>query len=194
MRSNNRTRRLRVIAGVILAVSMIGCVSTPVPNYEAGVDNTEAILRARLHSLAVDPFDATPGVDRPLGMRGSQLQGGTSGSFAVYLHDAVVTELDTAGRYDPKSPLHLSATLVRNELDAGGAKIGTARIAAHFRLVRDGRVVFDKTLDAENRWESSFMGAIALPAAMDHYSGALQKLVAALVADPEFRAAAVPES
>lgn len=48
---------------------------------------------------------------------------------------------------------------------------------------------YPRTIRIENSWESSFMGAIAIPAAISGYSATVQKLLGELSADPEFRRA-----
>jgi hypothetical protein len=49
--------------------------------------------------------------------------------------------------------------------------------------------VFDRELTVQSSWESSFMGAVAVPAAMNQYQALYKMLVAKLVDDPEFRKA-----
>ena len=50
----------------------------------------------------------------------------------------------------------------------------------------DGVVVYDKTHNVVHEWESSFIGALAIPAAMQGYAAAVQKLTGQLFADPAF--------
>ena len=56
-------------------------------------------------------------------------------------------------------------------------------------MTRDSKRVFDKELAVDAKWESSFVGAIALPAAINQYSALYKTLVAKLFDDTEFRAA-----
>ena len=66
---------------------------------------------------------------------------------------------------------------------------GYSNVAARFVLRRGEDVVFDKEIAARAEWESSFIGALAIPAGMQGYVSAVQKLAGALFADPEFQAA-----
>jgi hypothetical protein len=50
-------------------------------------------------------------------------------------------------------------------------------------------VVYEKEIAAEASWESSFVGAIAIPAAMNQYGALYKTLVSKLVDDPDFRRA-----
>ena len=176
-----------------LAASMLlaGCVTTPAMTYQPSIDNTQLLMRDGRGKLAVDAFTASPTVDNTrLGVRLSHLTGGGSdGTFSGYLHDALQAELGTAGRLDPASPLRLSGTLTGNVLDGDGAKTGFAKVGAHFVLKRGAQTLYERDLSATHQWESSFIGAIAIPAAMQNYTTAVQKLLATLFGDPEFVAA-----
>jgi hypothetical protein len=174
-----------------MTVAMSGCISPPAPKYQAAIANTEALIKQPT-KLAVGGFTAAAGVsNRSLGMRGSQLNGGSDGTFATYLRDAMTTELQTAARYDPGSAMRVSGTLTRNELDTG-IKTGTATVGGEFALTRGNTVCFKKTFVAEHHWDSSFIGAVAIPAAIDNYSTTVQKLLGELFADPDFNAALRP--
>lgn len=171
---------------VPVVLSLAACVSMPPPSYQPGISNTELLLQKRSAKLAVDRFDAAPSVNnKRLNVRGSQLTGGSDGTFGTYLQEALITELKAAGKYDASGPLHISGTLLENRLDSA-VKRGTAEVAARFVVKRGEVVVYDKSLQAQHDWESSFIGALAIPAAMDNYAGAVQKLVGMLFSDPEF--------
>jgi hypothetical protein len=172
----------------LIAIALAGCVSPPAPKYQAAIANTELLIK---HStkLSVGDFTAAPGVsNRSLGMRGSQLNGGSDGTFSTYLHDALTTELQTAAHYDPSSDLRISGVLTRNELDTG-VKTGTAAVGGEFSLTRGSTVCFKKTLVAQHHWESSIIGAVAIPTAIDNYSTTVQKLLGELFSDSDFIAA-----
>lgn len=183
--------RLHRMFALPLAAALVACAHTPAPAYQAGVDNTMALREAPAGAIAVGDFDAAEGVDDATlrGMRGSTLSGASAdGLFSTYLQQALETELRQAGRLDPASDLTLTGTLEVNKVDATGSREGHGQVAARFVLRRDGQVVFDKRLEATHRWESSFIGAIAIPAAMTGYVATVQKLIGTLFADPEFRA------
>jgi hypothetical protein len=56
-------------------------------------------------------------------------------------------------------------------------------------VIREGREVYRKALRVEERWVSSFYGAVAIPMALNQYTGLYRKLVTRLLEDPEFVAA-----
>lgn len=185
-------RAFRFLA-IPAVLSLAACAHTPAPAYQAGVDSLVALRAAPAEArLAVGDFDAAPDVnDAKLGgMRGSSLSGASSdGLFSTYLQQALETELRQAGRLDPEAGLRLTGTLTENYMNATGSKEGIGRVSARFVLRRGDEVVFDKVLQAKHRWESSFMGAIAIPAAFSGYAATVQKLTRELFADPAFQAA-----
>jgi hypothetical protein len=155
--------------------------------YQASIDNTEVLLAHPSDKLSVGHVDAAAGVaNQHLSVRGSELTGGPDGTFSGYLRDALMIELKAAGRFDPNSTTRIDGTLTHNELDGGAVKNAKAVLAARFVVNRNGKAVYDKTLTAAHQWESSFIGAIAIPAAFQNYPAAMQKLVAQLFNDPEF--------
>lgn len=178
----------RLSLTTLLAICLLasGCVSMPAPAYQPSISNTEVLLHGK-SSLAVEAMDAANGVNnKSLSVRGSSLKGGSDGTFSTYLQEALVAELKTAGRYGPGSNTRIDGTLVKNQLDGGAIKTGTAVVGAHFVVTQSGSAVYDKTLEAQHTWDSSFIGAIAIPAAMENYAAAVQKLIGKLFGDPDF--------
>ncbi|NUS37931.1 MAG: hypothetical protein HOQ02_02770 [Lysobacter sp.] len=186
-------RPLRMLLSALALAGLAGCVHMTAPGYQPGVSNTEALLRSPGQKIAVEDFVAAPDVnDTGLSVRGSPLTAPRDGKFSTYLHDAAVRELATAGRYDAASPVRLSAILMRNDLDSGAAK-GHAVLSARFVVARDGARVYDRPVQVQHDWDSSFVGAIAIPAAVDNYVAAVQKLLGRLFDDPAFvRATGTP--
>lgn len=186
MRSDS-IRKVRLAAGLALLLGLGGCATVPAPVYQPSVRNTEALLRQKDTPLGAGTFSASPGVaNTKLSVRGNPLQaGGATGTFSGYLRNALVTELKTAGRYDDHAPLQVDGVLTGNKLEAGIGK-GHATVSAHFTVSRTGEKLYDRTLTANQEWDSSFIGAIAVPAAFQNYAGAVQKLIGELVSDPDF--------
>lgn len=179
-------RRVRLLLAACGVLALSACVTAPPPRYQPGIDNTQTLMRGGHDAIAVGAFDAAPGVkNSDLNVRGSTLTGGSDGTFSAYLREALITELKTAGRYADTAGTRISGTLTDNRLDAA-IKTGSADVAAHFVVTRGGAKVYDKTLSAHETWESSFMGAVAIPAAMRNYASAVQKLLGKLFSDPDF--------
>jgi len=170
-----------------LLLVLVGCVHTPAPTYAPGNDNLMALRAQPGAKLAVDGFEAAPKVPNTrLGLRGNSMSGGSDGTYTTYLQQALEAELRNANRLDPASGTRISGVLLANGLDAAGARTGKASVRARFVVTRDGVVAYDKPLQADHQWESSFIGMIAVPAAMENYVATIQKLIGVLLADPDF--------
>jgi hypothetical protein len=183
--------RLRGLLVGLLALAAAGCASVPAPKYAPGIHNTE-LLYGQPVKIAVGPFTAAPGVaNRSLTVRASQLTGGGDGMFSTYLRDAAITELKAAARYDADGPVLLTGVLTRNEISTGLPR-GTATLGADFVLTRGQTRCYDKTLVIQHHWDSSFVGAVAIPAAINNYPTAVQDLLGKLFSDPAFLAALAP--
>lgn len=180
-------RAIRSVAVAATLLALAACGSTPAPAYQPSIANLQA-LRVGMKPIGVDDFSAAAGVnDSRLGVRADSMTGaGGDGAFSTYLQQALETELRNAGRFDAEAGLRLSGVLIENRLDASGFSVGRASVGARFVLTRDGVVIYDKAHNVEHEWESSFMGALAIPAAMQGYAGAMQKLTGQLFADPTF--------
>lgn len=180
-------RLVQSVAVLAMMASLAACISTPAPAYQPSVANLQA-LRTSTTMIGVDDFAAAEGVsDRSFILRGSAMTGaGRDGAFSTYLQDALQAELRNAGRFGDAAALRLSGTLTTNRLNAAGVSTGDGAVGARFVLTRDGQVVYDKVLTAEHQWESSFIGAIAIPAAVQGYPATVQKLIGALFTDPAF--------
>ncbi|HET6911914.1 MAG TPA: hypothetical protein VFH71_01080 [Rhodanobacteraceae bacterium] len=176
--------RLAIVSAAAFLLG--GCISAPPPKYQPGISNTQVLIQPAREKLGVGKFNAAPGVENAhLSVRGSSLNGGSDGTFSGYLRDALITELQTAGKYDANADTQISGTLTDNRLETP-IKTGSADVAAHFVVTRSGSTVYDKTLSAHHEWESSFMGAVAIPTAMRNYATAVQKLLGQLFNDPDF--------
>lgn len=177
---------------VLLAASLVGCATVTMPPPTASASTVEQLRAANLAPSTVGNFSLAPGrnpdMDRTLGgLRGSSIQP-ASGSFSRQLKDVIVAELKAAGLYDEKSQIQIEAQLTDSQVDAA-IGTGTALLAAHFTVDRAGKRVFDKEVSVDAKWESSFVGAIALPAAINQYMSLYQALAAKLFADQDFRKA-----
>lgn len=141
-----------------------------------------------MEKLAVGEFKlapgAKPGIDRSVSSRGSTASP-KEGSFSDYLKAALTSDLKASGLYDPSAPVSIQGQLVDAQLDTG-VSTGKALISAHFQVINSGQTVFDKTLKDEHTWDSSFIGAVAIPRAFNEYQAGYTNLLDQLYKDPEF--------
>lgn len=182
----------RLLGGLCL-VALVGCASVKLDATSASPQVLERLRGSNLQPMQAGRFALAlgkpPEMDRKLGgLRGSSLTP-AKGSFAQLLKDTFIVEMTAAGLYDPAAPVTVEVDLTDSKVDAA-IGTGTGRLAARFRVQRAGQKVYDKELAVEATWESSFIGAVAIPAAMNQYQAMYKSLVLKLIDDPDFRKAA----
>jgi len=183
-----------VTIGLLVVCSLFaGCASQRIGAHQASIDNIQLLRQSSASGFAVGEFkpapDAPSPADKVVTVRGSRLTSPSSDSFASYLRDALVVDLEAAGKYDPASALTISGQLTRNTLNAAGFSKADSTLAAKFSVARGGAIVFDKRIEEQQTWDSSFIGAVAIPEAINHYTEMYTKLLHRLFSDEEFRAA-----
>lgn len=121
------------------------------------------------------------------GLRGASITP-ANGTFSQQLKDTLIVELKGAGYYDETSEFVIEGELTDSKVDAA-IKLGTARLAAHFTVDKNNARLFDKELSVDSTWESSFVGAIAVPEAINQYTALYKMLIGKLFDDEDFRKA-----
>lgn len=177
----------RIDGGLLLVVLLAGttaCASVA-PKHVLVPENINKLRDGALTPARVGEFTAAREDLERLTIRGGQYASPYQGSFAKYVEEALRQDLADARLLDPASAIEVAGVLTRNELDTGMAK-GTAQIEAQFLVRRDGGVVFDKVKAASLVWDSSFVGAIAIPKSQQNYPIVVQRLLSELYADPDF--------
>lgn len=182
----------RLFPALLLALLVTGCASVKLDATGATPTTVEKLRGANLAPARAGVFKLAAGQDAAMdtqlpGLRGLRLEPG-KGSWSQYLKDTLVVELTAAGLHDVASPIVIEGQLIDSKVDAA-ITTGTGRVAARFTVASNARVVYDKTLAVDASWESSFMGAVAVPEAINQYGALYKKLVAKLVDDPDFRRA-----
>lgn len=185
-------KRLNRLLPLLLALSAAGCANVQLSASGATPATVERLRTAQLAPAQVGAFRLAPGKDASMDLSLSGLRGNTltpaKGSWSQLLKDTLVVELTAAGLYNPNSGLVIEGQLTESKVDAA-IGTGTGRLAARFTVAKQGLVVLDKELSVDARWDSSFLGAVAIPEAMNQYGALYKTLVARLVDDPDFRRA-----
>lgn len=179
----------RIATPVVAAIFMVGCAA-PAPGYRPLVDNVE-ILKNSANPVALGKFTVKAGAPgaTSIGLRASNMVTPVGSSYADYLADALRQELVMAGKLDPKSQTEISGELLKNDIAAGGLSTNSGEIEARFVVRDQTRVRYDKTQRSEMTWDSSFVGAIAIPKAREQYPLLVQQLLGHLMSDADFQAA-----
>jgi hypothetical protein len=175
----------------LLALATSGCISRSLAQHQPSMPVQEILRAGAIPALQVAPFALAPGkppaLDKSVTIRSVVLSSPDNGSFATYLQKTLETELATAGKLDPKSQFVVQGLLTDSQMDAG-IGTGMASLGATFSLSKDGAVVFHKDLNVQAQWDSSFLGAVAIPNAINQYNALFTGLVTKLLQDDDFKA------
>lgn len=181
-------RLTRLILLAVAALYMSGCTMTTV-QYQPDFNLVNDSKDSELPAMSVGKFtEASPKVNK-VSMRGSSMVSHLNSSYGAYLKYALEEQLKQSSLWSDSANVVISGTLTKNDFDASGTNIGTADLAADFIVHRDGNQVYQKSCEIHHEWPSAFMGSIAIPNAQNNYPVAVQKLIAELLSDPEFKAA-----
>jgi len=184
------TRWLRLATALAFVSIFTGC-AVQAPPYSPAVDNAELLRKTGTPGVSVGSFSVQPGAGglSGIGLRGATMNSPVGSDYAAYLADALQRELTLAGKLDPKSRIVVTGVLLKNDIAAGSIVTNSGEIEASFVVAKDGKEVYRRTHRAEASWESSFVGAVALPRAMAQYPLLVQKLLGTLFSDAAFAAA-----
>lgn len=177
------------LAGAVIALGLMSGCAMKAPPYQPSIDNIQILQRAKVRPASLGEFtvqtEARGGA--AIKVRANTMTSPVGTNFAAYLGNALKQELEMANLVDPRANLAISGTLLGSDIDTA---VGTASgyVEARFVVKQDGQVRFDKVKRGEHQWESSFAGAVAIPAAQINYPVILQHLLASLYRDPDFQA------
>jgi hypothetical protein len=176
-----------------VVVAIQGCAITA-PPYQASIDNVEALKKSGARMVALGSFTVQPGAPggASISLRGNPMNSSVGSDYAAYLGEALKQELVLAGKLDPKSDVEIGGTLMKNDIAAAGISTNSGEIEARFVVRRAGAVRYDAVKRADASWESSFVGAIAVPKAQQQYPVLVAQLLNKLLSDAQFIAALRP--
>ncbi|MEI9989776.1 MAG: hypothetical protein WDM86_07025 [Rhizomicrobium sp.] len=179
---------------VVAAFSLgVGACAHDIGTPQTNIDTIQTLRKVDLAPMAVGSFVPGPkvstGEDRSTTIRAINEVTAPGGTFSGYLKTTFESELRAAGRFDPNATLVLSGVLTDRSLDSA-IGTGTASLAATITLSKDGKTVFEKPYRVDAKWDSSFLGAIAIPDAINNFTGLFDKLATKVLTDPELAAAA----
>jgi hypothetical protein len=181
------TRALVLSVTLVAALISTGCTMVA-PHYSPSLDNVQKLKDGNIQPTQVTPFTSEPGKGNanPISIRGSSLNSPYGGSYANYLTEALKHELTLANKISSDSQVKVSGAIRKNDISAAGASKASGDIEARFVVNRGGTVTYDQVKSIHDEWDSSFVGSVAIPRAQARYPVMVQKLLAALFADPAF--------
>jgi hypothetical protein len=177
--------RLMMLGGVILALTGCATIVAPnySPNYEA-IDQLKKISADHISVGTVQPTDPNAKVNH-ISLRAASL-GSPSGTFAKYLENALISDLTEMGFYDASSATRIDATILRNDIDISGISTGSGVMEVNIKITKSGTVSFEKSYLATTQFESSFVGAVAIPKGQSEYPNLVRVLLQQIYSDSAF--------
>jgi len=174
-----------------LSLFVAACAMAPVPVQTMSAKAVNAISDARIPAMRVGQFELSktlPGKrDRSLAVRAATIRP-EGGSFSHYLAETVKAQLAAAGRLDERSDTIVSGEIVGSDVGSAiGADSGHGLLAVEFAVHRGDTQLFKKTITVEGKWNSSFIGGVAIPAAEHGYMALYPEIVAKLFFDEDLR-------
>jgi len=167
----------------ILIIS--GCTSFA-PPYQPDFELVNKLKSTDLPAMKTGEFTEQNELVNKITIRGGPMVSPYEKSYAKYLEKALEEELKQSELWDKSSNIVISGTLLINELDGSGISVGESDMSANFIVTKNGNKLYDKTHTIHHEWESSFVGAIAIPAAQNNYPISIQKLLVKFLSDEEF--------
>lgn len=184
-------RTIILLGTAIGALTLSACSQVPL-SYQPTLANLETIKSSNIAPMNVGQFALAPGkaptMDQGVQARAANITSPINNSFAAFLKDALTQELRAGGKFDPNSGIVVTGLLTKNELDASMGT-GKAALAANFAVTREGTSVYNKVLEEKAEWPSGFMGAEAIPLAINQYTSLYKKLLGKLFGDSDFKQA-----
>lgn len=178
---------------LILAAALAAACTTmpPAPVHRPTIANVQVMRSTDVPAMALGNFALAEGLpermDRTVQIRAELLRA-PDGSFSQYLRQTLEAELTAAGKLDAASGTTISAFLTQSHVETGG-ETSTAVVAARFIVTRAGQTLYDREHTVTDEWPTQFIGAIAIPEAMNRYTGLYPALVHEVFSSPDFRAA-----
>ncbi len=178
-----------LVAGFLVLASMLSGCSMMAPNYQPDLELVNEMKDFDLAKMKTGGFSGDEAQVTKISLRGSALNSPYNAKYSDYLKVAVAEQLKQANVWDENSTIVISGELLKNSLNGNGISTGEADIGALFVVTKDEQEVYRKEHLIHHEWPSSFVGAIAIPNAVNAYPVAMQKLMRAFLLDPDLIAA-----
>lgn len=181
-------RNVSFLSVAMLSTALTSGCALVAPRYNASLENVQKLKDSGMQPARVGNFTFTPGNGNanPISIRGSSLNSPYEGSYAKYLAQALQQELSLAGKLAPEAQTEFSGALQKNDISVPPVGSASGDLAARFVITRNGQTRFDQVKAIHDQWDSSFVGAIAIPRAQERYPIMVQKLLSELFSDPAF--------
>lgn len=171
----------------VLLLFVSACAQIELGPPVASSKNLSLLKSSPLSAMELGDFSATDGAswEKSISVRTNALKSPIDESYSAYLKASLAVELNAAGLLSEDSDFTVNAVLLENEIDAA-IGTGTAKISAQFKVDKKAITVFNKIITVQASWDSSFVGATAIPDAMNQYAALHRTLLSKLFQDDQF--------
>lgn len=172
---------------ITVAALTSGCANLVVPSYSADYAAVDSLKHSKLDKAAlgkVQPDDAKAKVNQ-ISLRGSTLTAGDV-TFSGYLERAMKSDLQEAGLYDSNAARRIDVVVLQNDIDVSGFSEGVGRIEIELAISTSGTTVLRKKYATSIKFESSFIGAVAIPKGQTEYPNLVRALLSMIYRDQAF--------
>lgn len=179
-----RTQNLLAVIAALFLVS--GCATVSVPPYSPQYETIDRLRKLDLEKMSigeVGPQDPDAEVNS-ITLRGAILKS-PSGTFAKYLENALRSDLIEMGLYDPDSTTQIDAVIFKNDITAG-ISTGTGVMHVELTLKSQGKRSFQKLYMANIRFQSAYLGNMALDRGLAQYPNLVRALLRKIYRDSAF--------
>lgn len=177
---------MKKIIALLPVLFLFGCSMTA-PNYTPEASNFSMLSQNVEKPLKTGDFSLKDDGLNRVTLRGSSLKSPYGNNdYAMYLKSALDSEIEMAGLNDDASNTVISGELLENDVNIAGFANGKTTVSARFVVSKNEERSYDKVLTENYEYDSSFVGAIAIPNGVNSYSKAVQRLINQLFSDSEF--------
>lgn len=173
-----------------LVIMATGCAQLKAPPYTADYPALDQLKASKPGPVAVNTVQPTDPNDalNNLSLRGTRLVS-PSGTFAKYLESALINDLREVSAYDAASHTKIDARILGNDISVSNIITGTGTMEVRIEVRREDELRLRKNYKANISFESSFAGAVAIPAGQAAYPALTRALLQQVYSDPEFKVA-----
>jgi len=172
---------------VLFFVLFVAACAQVAPPYQTSILNVQALRDSGIRQVKVGDFAAGKASNNEsISLRGSSMSSPVNGKYTDYLAEAMRTEFRAAMLYQDAAPLQIGGVLLKNDVDVSGFSEGTAEMEVQVVVRQGDQLRYDRVKYTRIKFESSFAGAVAIPAGVRSYSGLVQQFLTDLFSDKDF--------
>jgi hypothetical protein len=174
--------------GISLFVVMFFAACAQVaPPYQTSIQNVQTLRDSGIRQVKVGQFTAgNEANNESISLRGSPMSSPVNGKYTDYLAEAMRAEFRAAMLYQDGAALQIGGVMLKNDVDVSGLSEASAEMEVQVVVRQGEQVRYDRVKYARLKFESSFAGAVAVPAGVRAYPGLVQQFLADLFSDKDF--------